>query len=149
MDGLEPPACPLLRGPLSRLSYISIWWSQWDSNPQPTACKAVALSSWSYDPRSQLIYVLMELPTTHTHHIFFISSSCYVSVELFSDFFAMLEKSTNQWCGRRDSNPYPRGSEPKSDVSANFTTPGYSGGRRPTPAFATFKVIRVITYQLL
>ena len=65
MDGLEPPACPLLRGPLSRLSYISIWWSQWDSNPQPTACKAVALSSWSYDPRSQLIYVLMELPTTH------------------------------------------------------------------------------------
>ena len=70
MDGLEPPACPLLQGPLSRLSYISIWWSQWDSNPQPTACKAVALSSWSYDPRLQLIYVLMELPTTRIHHIF-------------------------------------------------------------------------------
>ena len=39
--------------------------------------------------------------------------------------------------------------EPKSCASANFATPAYSGGYRPTPAFVTFKVIRVITYQLL
>ena len=43
MDGLEPPACPLLQGPLSRLSYISIWWTLPDLNRSPQACKASAL----------------------------------------------------------------------------------------------------------
>lgn len=127
MDGLEPPACPLLRGPLSRLSYISIWWSQWDSNPQPTACKAVALSSWSYDPKSQLIYVLMELPTTRIHHIFFDSSSCYMPVELFSDFFAMQEKSQTFGAGEgtrthtladRNLNPTRLPIPPRPHISA-------------------------------
>lgn len=38
--------------------------------------------------------------------------------------------------------------EPKSHAAASYATPAYAGGYRPTPAFVTFKVIRVITYQL-
>lgn len=26
------------------------WWTWWDSNPQPTRCKRVALANWSYKP---------------------------------------------------------------------------------------------------
>ena len=37
---------------------------------------------------------------------------------------------------------------PKGARWRNSTTPAYTGGYRPTPAFVTFKVIRVITYQL-
>ena len=39
--------------------------------------------------------------------------------------------------------------EPKSHAAASYATPAYFGGYRPTPAYVAFKVIRVITYQLL
>ena len=115
-------------------------------NRSPQACKASALPD---ELRAQIAtYLCTDGVANHPHtSYFFISSSCYVSVELFSDFFAMLEKPTNQWCGRRDLNSYACAHEPKSCVSANFTTPAYFGGYRPTPAVVAFKVIRVIPHR--
>lgn len=43
------------------------------------------------------------------------------------DVFASQE-ITCLWCGRQDSNLHTEASDPKSDVSANFTTPAYYAG---------------------
>ena len=46
-------------------------------------------------------------------------------------------QSAATWYARGDLNPYPRGMEPKSIVSANFTTGAYTGElRRKRPPAA-------------
>ena len=79
----------------------------------------------------------MESPTTR--NLFFVVAKRPTIVWTRSVF--------THWCGRRDSNSYGRPHEPKSCVSANFTTPAYFGGYRPTPAVVAFKVIRVIPHR--
>ena len=49
----------------SSLGIKDTWWSQWDSNSQPTQCHWVALANWSYGPKKLFlnfcIYIISKI----------------------------------------------------------------------------------------
>ena len=89
--GLEPTSLTP-RQPFSLLKLKELWWTMPGSNRRPQACKASALPSELMAHISQLIYVLMELPTTQ----------CFTK----QGYTKSLLGSTSVWWGIRDSNPY-------------------------------------------